>query len=485
MEKVLLKTFGCAMNFYDSEVAEGILEAAGYRILRKGPSRNSAGSEGDADGGVSSVRRGSRDEDADVVLLNTCSVREHAEDRIWGRLGMLGKIKKKKPDLIVGLMGCMVEEHREKIFKRFPQLDLMVGTRNIKELPVLIEQVRRQRRQVARIKQDGISIEYAGRIKRRGRFHAWLPIMTGCDKCCTFCIVPKTRGSEVSMPAEAVYAEACRLVEDGVKWVTLLGQNVNSYSGNQTIAHSSPTAAKANHGLSTWDYGQGVSFPQLLDMLCQIPGLERISFTTSHPQDATEELFQAIARNQKISRRFHLPLQSGADRILKRMKRLHTYPEYKEKINRLRVLVPDVSITTDMIAGFPGETEEDHRATVRALEEIRFDGAYIYKYSTRPGTPAAKLADDVPVAVKDKRNAELLGLQKGISREIHERLIGQTIGVFVEDLSVKDRTKLLGRSHSEKKVVFEGGKNLLGTFQKVRLERLRHETFVGNLPHHA
>ncbi|MBI4394915.1 MAG: tRNA (N6-isopentenyl adenosine(37)-C2)-methylthiotransferase MiaB [Candidatus Omnitrophica bacterium] len=367
--KISIETFGCQMNEYDSQVARGFLEAAGFEVIGEGNG-------------------------SDVYLMNTCSVREHAEDKVYSRLGKLSKIKKTKPEIIVGLMGCMVEEHKEKLFRRFPDLDFMVGTRNIKELPSLIEEVLRTRKQVAQIKRDGISIEYTDLIKRDNAFHAWLPIMTGCDKVCTYCIVPVTRGREVSMPAREVFREASRLVSEGVKHITLLGQNVNSYHGEKSV-----------------------SFPQLLEMLCQIERLEQISFTTSHPHDATEELFQVIARNPKISRHFHLPLQSGSDRILKRMKRLHTYQDYKAKIDRLRELVPDISITTDMITGFSGETEEDHKATKRALEEIRFGGAYLFKYSLRPGTPAAKLPDDIPMDVKKRRHHELLEIQKRISNK--------------------------------------------------------------------
>ncbi len=448
--KVVIRTFGCQMNEYDTQVAAGILEHQGFRIAEN-------------------------EKEADVVLMNTCSVREHAEDRVYGRLGMLGKEKKENPNLIVGLMGCMVEEHREKLFKRFPQLDLMVGTRNIKELPSLIEEVAKTRQQVARIKQDGISIEYTDLIKREGRFHAWLPIMTGCDKVCTFCIVPVTRGAEVSMPAREVYREASRLVEEGVKWITLLGQNVNSYRGSVgndelIVGAGLPRPGRGN---------LAPTFVDLLEMLCQIEGLERISFTTSHPSDATEELFQVIARNPKISRRFHLPLQSGSNQMLKRMKRLHTYEEYKNKIDRLRELVPDISITTDIIAGFSGETEEDHEATRRALCEIRYDGAYIYKYSVRAATPAAKLPDDVPYSLKEKRNAELLKLQREINKEKNQAWLGRTVEVFVEDRSSKRADEILGRTLQEKKVVFAGSHDLIGTFRKISLLDVQNETFVG------
>jgi len=225
--------------------------------------------------------------------------------------------------------------------------------------------------------------------------------------------------------------------------------------------------------------GTRVSFPELLDQLCGIEGLERISFTTSHPHDATEELFQVIRKNPKISRRFHLPLQSGSDAVLKRMKRLHTFEEYKAQIHRLRALVPDIAITTDMISGFCGETEADHAANRRALEEIEYDGAFIYKYSVRPGTPAAKLADDVPDAVKHARNLELLEVQKAITLKRNREWIGKTATVFVEELNPRNPTELKARSDQDKKVIFEGKAGRIGSFVQVQLTELRNETFWG------
>lgn len=460
--KVSIQTFGCQMNMYDTEVAEGLLGGHGFEIVPDA-----------LDAGPYAVNAKVH---ADVFLMNTCSVREHAEERVFGRLGILGVAKRKQPDLIVGLMGCMVEEHREKLFKRFPQLDLMVGTRNIKELPGLIDEVRKNRQQIARIKQDGLSIEYTEQILRKGQYHAWLPIMTGCNKVCTFCIVPITRGSEVSMQAREVYREAVRLAEDGVKWITLLGQNVNSYDG-----FSSQGPVPGSLEVQARKPKRDSEFPELLDMLSGIEGLERISFTTSHPSDATEELYRVIARHPKISRRFHLPLQSGADAVLKRMKRLHTYAEFREKIRLMREMIPDISVTSDIITGFSGETADDHEATARALQELRFDGAFIYKYSVRPGTPASKLPDDVPIQVKEARNAELLAIQKQITAESDLKLVGQTVEVFVEDTNSRNSKQLYGRTHDEKRIVFEGEAALLGRFQKVQVDRLTGETLLGTL----
>lgn len=461
--KVAIKTFGCQMNQYDTEVAEGLMQGAGFQILRAEQGSLKISNEEFVPSG------------ADVILLNTCSVREGAEDKVYGHLGMFGKAKTLNPNLVIGLMGCMVEEHKEKLFRRFPQLDLMVGTRNLKELPDLVKDVMANRRQVSKIKQDGISIEYTEQIKRRGTFHAWLPIMTGCNKVCTFCIVPVTRGSEVSMPARDVYREASRLVAEGVKWITLLGQNVNSYDGLSTVHRPQSTDFSVDRRPST------VDFPNLLNQLCKIEGLEALSFTTSHPQDATEDLYQVIANNPKISRRFHLPLQSGSNKILKRMKRLHTYEEFREKIRKMRALIPEVSITSDFITGFSGETEEDHLDTIKALEELRFDGAYIYKYSVRPQTPAAKLEDDVALEIKERRNAELLKIQKKIETENHLAYIGKTLEVFVESKNPKNPVQLIGRSREEKRVVLDGDAAAIGQFYPVEIYDLKNETFFGRL----
>ena len=480
------------MNAYDSQMAAGILEKEGFQVIAEAD---------DPEVCLDALGKPSISKGADIVLMNTCSVREHAEERVWGRLGMLGVEKKERPELILGLMGCMVEEHREKLFKRFPYLDLMVGTRHIKELPEMIREVQESRKQVApasvredyrvraqrqpatriaRIKQDGISIEYSELTKRDSGFHAWLPIMTGCDKACTFCVVPMTRGSEVSMPAREVCREAERLVSAGVKWITLLGQNVNSYKGGATH-NAQRNTQDLNVDRCVLSVVREVNFSQLLEMLCQIKGLERVSFTTSHPSDATEELFQVIARNSKIGRRFHLPLQSGSDRILKRMKRLHTYADYKAKIDRLRELVPEIAITTDIIVGFSGETEEDHQATKRALEEIRFDSAYIYKYSVRPGTPAAQLPDDVPLDLKASRNQELLKVQKEITEQKSQALLGKIITVFVESRHAENPQEMVGRMDQDRRVIIEADKDCVGQFVRVEFTGLHHETFRGKL----
>ena len=289
-----------------------------------------------------------------------------------------------------------------------------------------------------------------------------------------------TRGSEVSMPAREVYREAERLVADGVKWITLLGQNVNSYNGGSTDNGQRTTSGRTVDPCPL-PAVQDTLFPELLEMLCKIEGLERLSFTTSHPQDATEELFQVIAQNPKIGRRFHLPLQSGSDRILKRMKRHHTYADYKAMIDRLRTLVPEISITTDIIVGFSGETEEDQIATRSALEEIRFDSAFIYKYSVRPGTPAAQLLDDVSSDLKALRNQELIMIQRKITEDKGRLLIGQVRRVFVEGRNADKPKEQIARMDQDRRVIFEADQDCVGQFVSVEFIGLHHETFRAKL----
>ncbi len=426
------------MNTYDSQVALGFLKDSGYDLI-------------------------SDEKQADIILINTCSVREHAEDRVYGMLHSLKRNKQKNKNLIIGVLGCMVEEHREKLFQKFPYVDLLCGTRNLKDLPKLIEDVKKKKEQIARINQEGIGVEYLETAHRESKIHAFLPIMTGCNKACTYCIVPITRGPEVSVASSEILKEANRLAGEDFKHITLLGQNVNSYGK---------------------DSMEEMSFAELLGELNKIRGIEKISFTTSHPEDATPTLFEAIRNLEKVSRRFHLPLQSGSDKILKRMKRLHTIRDYKEKIDLLRREVPDISITTDIILGFPGESEEEYLDTKKALEQIRFDGAFIFKYSERPGTPAARLKDDVPLEIKKKRNQELLDLQKGITKENNARRVGCRYKVLVEEPSMKNPEEFLGRSVQDQKVVFSASdskKVKAGEMVMAKLISVSGDTFRGEI----
>ncbi|HNV86759.1 MAG TPA: tRNA (N6-isopentenyl adenosine(37)-C2)-methylthiotransferase MiaB [Candidatus Omnitrophota bacterium] len=429
--KVLLKTFGCQQNDHDSRVAESLLGKAGYQL-------------------TDHVNR------ADVIIFNTCSVRQHAEERVFGQLTQLKPVKKKKPGLLIGVMGCMVENYREKFFADFPHVDFLIGTRSVRELPRAIERAGAERKKVMELAKSGFGYELYEYAKLDGEIHAYLPVMTGCDKVCSFCVVPYVRGREISRAPEEILDEIRRLADGGIKHVTLIGQNVNSY-GNRP--------------------GTGMPFARLLREAAGIDGIEKIGFTTSHPQDAGEELFLAIRDHAKISRRFHLPLQSGSDKILKKMRRGHTLAEYCDKINRLRELVPDISITTDMIVGFPEETGEDYELSRQAMKEIQFDGAFIFKYSPRSHTIAAKWKDDVSSAEKDRRVNELLRLQRGITKSRNERLIGQTCRVMIEGMSKKSGQEVSARTWQEKKVVFRGEASEMGSIVTVRLKELSSETF--------
>ena len=424
------------MNEYDTQLATGLLVNQGYQLT-------------------------DQDSEADAIIFNTCSVREHAEDRVFGQLGSFSHQKKVDGrKLILGVMGCMTENYKGNLFRRFPGLDFIVGTRNVKDVPRLLNRVVEGEYRISAIDQEGVGIEYSEFTRNNNPVHVWLPIMTGCDKVCTFCIVPKTRGVEVSKPAADVINEVKRLASLGYKGVTLLGQNVNSYGK---------------------DFSDGITFPKLLAKLSEIDGIEMISFTTSHPSDAVPELFDVIRDNPKITRRFHLPLQSGSDKILRRMKRLHTLDEYRAKVDRLRETVPGVSVTTDIIVGFPGETQEDFELTRKALEDIQYDSAFIYKYSLRPGTPAEGLGDDVPLEDKKQRNSELLDVQDRISEFKNQGLIGTVHRGIVEKENVRVPGEIVLRTWTDKKIIISGTAADRGKIMNARITKLVNETFFGEI----
>jgi len=451
------------MNEFDTNLAAGLLRKGGHSIVEE-------------------------QDEADVILFNTCSVRQHAEDRVFNQLAQLKAAKKQKPDLLIGVMGCMVENYKTKFFIDYPQVDLLIGTRSISELPKVLEKARAERRQVIELAKTGFGYELYEMPRLEGKMQAYLPIMTGCDKVCSFCVVPYVRGREISRPLREVVDEVRRLAEQGIKHVTLLGQNVNSYNGTLASVIASPAIGRDEaiseqrllrrpEGPPRNDGHGDVTFPDLLDALCEIDGIEKIGFTTSHPSDATEELYRVIARNPKISRRFHLPLQSGSDFILGRMKRDHTLTEYRKKIDLMRELIPDVAVTTDIIVGFPGETEEDYEATKKALADIQFDGAFIFKYSPRPHTAAARWDDKTPAEEKNRRNNQLLQIQREITRRKNQTLLGETVKVMVEDMSKRSREEVLARTWQEKKVVFKGTPEMIGSLQTVKLTSVTDETF--------
>ncbi|MBU0477021.1 tRNA (N6-isopentenyl adenosine(37)-C2)-methylthiotransferase MiaB [bacterium] len=359
------------MNKHDSEVVLGLLLSQGYKAIE------------------------SR-EKADVILVNTCSVRKHAEDKVYSMLGELTKIKKDRPDLVVGVMGCMAQKDKNGIFKRSSNVDFVCGTHNFQRIPKMIKTVVEQKTKID-LTEMGKQVFVSPTLSsRESKTSAWVSIMKGCDNFCSYCIVPYVRGREVSRPSEDILQEVKELAHAGYKELTLLGQNVNSYG----------------KGLN-----ENVDFSDLLELIHRIEGIELIDFVTSHPKDIPLKLIDAVANLEKVSRYLHFPLQSGSDKILRLMNRGYTLSHYMEIVNKLRERIPDIRLGTDIIVGFPGEDEEDFNKTYQAMKEIEFAQAYMFKYSPRERTAAFKLADDVPQQVKKERLNKIIELQKSISQK--------------------------------------------------------------------
>ncbi|MBI4011413.1 MAG: tRNA (N6-isopentenyl adenosine(37)-C2)-methylthiotransferase MiaB [Candidatus Rokubacteria bacterium] len=460
MKHVYLQTYGCQMNERDSEEILGMLTAQGYAVVE-------------------------REDEADVILLNTCSVRAHAEERAFGKMAMLQQRKRERPELVLGILGCMAKVQREEVFRRLPQVDLVAGPAEIYDLPALLARVAETRQGAlgpagARL----LAIDRAVRPLekrpagdwRRGGVAAFVTIMEGCDKRCAYCIVPMTRGQEVSRPLAEVLEEVQQLARAGYTQVTLLGQNVNAY-GKRFPDGSGYRGPAVRRQLVAERAPELVDFPVLLRQIDARAAIPRVRFTTSHPFDAHEELFRAMADCRSVCEALHLPVQSGSDRILKAMRRGYTVESYRAKVARLRELVPDVALSTDVIVGFPEETEADFEATAALMAEIEYDSAFVFKYSPRPGTEAAGWADAVPRAVKEARNQALLALQAGISRRKLERWIGREVEVLVEERN--RRGQLAGHTRTNVNVVCDGPDSALGELVGVRVERATATTLIG------
>ncbi|MFY9268200.1 MAG: tRNA (N6-isopentenyl adenosine(37)-C2)-methylthiotransferase MiaB [Candidatus Manganitrophaceae bacterium] len=404
--KVYLETYGCQMNEYDSELIRSILAPHGYEM-------------------TTSV------EEAEVVLINTCAIRENAHRKIYGRLDILRPLKREKERFIVGLLGCMAQNLKEELFDH-PMVNLVVGPDGYRTLPKLIEKV---------IETDGREIEaFLSEEETYGDIspiriegvNAWLAIMRGCDNFCTFCVVPYTRGRERSRPIENIVAEVKALAETGTPQVTLLGQNVNSYRDGEA------------------------RFADLIQKVADVPGIERVRFTSPHPKDFPRPLLEAIASHPKICKHIHLPLQAGSDRILDRMNRTYTQKEFLSLVDEIRRTIPDIALTTDLIVGFPTETEADFLETFGLMKKIRFDSAYIFKYSERKGTIAARdYPDDVPPEVKTDRIVRLFDLQREISLEKNRERIGKTVTVLIEGEAEKRPGHQIGKTEGNTTVVFK------------------------------
>ncbi|ODS30322.1 MAG: RNA modification protein [Candidatus Scalindua rubra] len=396
------------MNKLDSELSIGSLVREGYTFVED-------------------------EKAADIILLNTCSVRNKAEHKVYSQLGSLRNQKEKNPDLILGVLGCMAQNEGEKIFRRMPHVNLICGTREFSRLPTLLEEINGSNKQILAINEDEMVSFDRLVTQRPNRFKAFVSIMRGCDNYCSYCIVPYVRGREFSRPVGDIINEVKSLTDDGCKEITLLGQNVNSYgkglNGNITLAN-------------------------LLKKLNSIEGIERIRFVTSHPRDMIKDILEAISELPKVCENLHMPAQSGSDRILEKMRRQYTSTHYRELVEMAKSLVPDITIASDFIVGFPGETEDDFEDTVSLMRDVRYQNCFIFKYSPRTGTAATELKDDVPEETKRRRNQILLDLQSDISAEDNKEMIGKSVEVLVEGTSKTDESKLTGRTRQNQIVVF-------------------------------
>ena len=403
-----LITYGCQMNSSDSERYAGQLEELGYTMTE------------DA-------------ELADVILMNTCCVRETAEDKVLGKIGEFKHLKARNNDLIIAVTGCMAQEWQERLFKRAPHLDLVIGTHNIHKLIDLIKEREEKRGHALATDMDG-NVFYDIPTRRFQKFFAWVPIMNGCNKFCTYCIVPYVRGREVSRPLEEIVEEVRNLADEGYKEITLLGQNVNSY------------------GL---DFKDGTDFSALLYAVEEIDGIERVRYMTSHPKDMTFAMVDAIAQCSKVVTHLHLPVQSGSTELLKKMNRGYSAEHYLELIEYVREKIPDVALTTDLIVGFPGETEDMFQDTLKLLKKVRYGMAYTFIYSPRTGTPAATMGNQVPQEVKSDRLRRLMAVQNEISLACNKEMEGRDYEVIVEGPTKNDENHWFGRTSGNKMIIWE------------------------------
>ena len=430
-------TYGCQMNEHDSERLAGMLEEMGYQHT---------------------------DElaDADIILLNTCIIRENAELKVFGKLGELKQYKRENPDLIIGIGGCMMQQDEpvDEVYKKYRHVDLIFGTHNIHHLPNLIKKIEETRDRVVEVwdEEEGLIPDLPS--QRESEHSAWISIIQGCDNFCTYCIVPYVRGRERSRPVESIVDEAKRLAEDGVKEITLLGQNVNSY-GN--------------------DLDKEITFPKLLEELNKVEKLKRIRFMTSHPRDFSDALLENIKNLDKVANHIHLPVQSGSNKVLKEMNRGYTREYYIERVKKIQEEIPGAAVSTDFIVGFPGESEEDFEKTIELVKELNFDMAYTFIYSQRSGTPAARRDDQVEEEVKKERLKRLMDLQNKISYDKNQKLIGTTQEILVTGPSNNDPEIYEGRTSTNKICFIEKNEELIGEIVKVKIEAAKSWTLEGTV----
>ena len=432
-KKLFIRTFGCQMNEYDSDKMADVLAASEDIVKTDTP------------------------DDADIILFNTCSVREKAQERVFHDLGRVRLLKKEKPGLIIGVGGCVASQEGEAIVARAPYVDVVFGPQTLHRLPQLIAERRAAGRPQVDISFPEIEkFDHLPPAKVEGGA-AFVSIMEGCSKFCTYCIVPYTRGEEVSRPFDDVLTEVAGLAAQGVGEVTLLGQNVNAYRGDME-----GTDEKADLAM-------------LIEYIAEVPGIERIRYTTSHPREMSQRLIDTYTKVPKLVSHLHLPVQAGSDRILAAMKRGYTTLEYKSIVRKLRAARPDISMSTDFIVGFPGETDEDFEKTMKLIDDVEFDASFSFVYSPRPGTPALELDDNTPADVKSARLARLQKRIDELAQAVSRSMVGSVQRVLVEGTSKKDANELAGRTDNNRIVNFAGNPRLINTFVDVRItEALPH-----------
>jgi tRNA-2-methylthio-N6-dimethylallyladenosine synthase len=441
VSKVFIRTFGCQMNEYDSDKMADVLGSAWGTVKTDRP------------------------EDADIILFNTCSVREKAQEKVFHELGRVRQLKQDNPKLIIGVGGCVASQEGDAIVARAPYVDIVFGPQTLHRLPELIARRRESGR--AEVDVSFPEIEKFDRLpqSRSEGASAFVSVMEGCSKFCTYCIVPYTRGDEVSRPLADVIAEVSRLASQGVREFNLLGQNVNAYRGEMPD-------------------GDTADLAHLIEVLAEMPDVERIRYTTSHPREMTERLIELYRRVPKLVSHLHLPVQSGSDRVLAAMKRSYTTLEYKSIVRKLRAARPDISISTDFIVGFPGETEEDFEKTMKLIDEVGFDASFSFIFSPRPGTPAAEMEDKTSAEVK---TAQLMRLQKRIEElafAVSQSMVGSVQRVLVEGASKKSAHELAGRTDNNRIVNFAGSPRLIGTFAEVRITTALPHSLRGEVVTH-
>ncbi|MBO7243591.1 MAG: tRNA (N6-isopentenyl adenosine(37)-C2)-methylthiotransferase MiaB [Alistipes sp.] len=430
--KLYIETYGCQMNVGDSEIVVSIMQQEGYRYTESL-------------------------EEADIVLINTCSIRDNAEQRIWGRLSEMRRMRKQKPSLVIGIIGCMAERLKEELTKGGTGVDIVAGPDAYRDLPRLVREVDNGGAGVnVQLSKEETYAEIAPvRLDKNG-VSAFIAIMRGCNNYCSYCVVPYTRGIERSRDAATIVAEARTLFENGYREVTLLGQNVNSYRTGE------------------------VDFPELLKQVAEISPLLRVRFATSHPKDISDKLLETMASMPNICKAIHLPAQSGSSEMLKRMNRKYTREWYLERVAAIRRYMPDCAITTDLIAGFAHESEEEHQQTLSLMQEVGYDFAYMFKYSERPGTFAQRnLGDDVPEDVKTRRLTEIIELQNSLSEQSNKRDVGKEFEILVECTSKRSEAQLSGRTSQNKMVVFDRGDHKIGDYVRVRITGCSSATLFG------